>query len=121
VRLVVADNGPGITEGQRIKIFDPFFTTKFQGRGSGLAVVQGVLRTHSGAIRLDSTPGQGTAFQIFLSCTGESEKQEVITSGVALQQGISGATGRVLLIEDEDALRIAVAKTLKKRGFFESK
>jgi two-component system, cell cycle sensor histidine kinase and response regulator CckA len=118
VRLVVADNGSGITEEQRNKIFDPFFTTKFQGRGLGLAVVQGVVRTHGGAISLDSTTGEGTAFQILLPCTGESEKQNDITGGPAAARDVSPASGRVLLIEDEDALRIAVAKMLKKRGFF---
>lgn len=118
VRLVVADNGPGITDEQRSKIFDPFFTTKFQGRGLGLAVVQGVVRTHGGAIRVDSAPGQGTAFQILLPCTGESEKQDDVAGGFAVARELSPARGRVLLIEDEDALRIAVAKMLKKRGFF---
>jgi signal transduction histidine kinase len=117
VRLVVADNGPGISAEQRSKIFDPFFTTKFPGRGLGLAVVQGVVRTHAGAIKLDSTPGHGTTFQIFLPCADETEKGEPIVGGAVVARDMRPASGRVLLIEDEGALRIAVAKMLKKRGF----
>jgi signal transduction histidine kinase len=64
VRLEISDTGCGMTEEAKAKIFDPFYTTKFAGRGLGLAVVQGIVRTHGGAIHLVSTPGQGTTFQV---------------------------------------------------------
>jgi two-component system, cell cycle sensor histidine kinase and response regulator CckA len=118
IRLVVADNGPGITAAQRSKIFDPFFTTKFKGRGLGLAVVQGAVRTHGGAISLDSAPGQGTAFQILLPCIGESGSQDDLAGDSAVAQDVFSGSRTVLLIEDEEALRMAVTKMLKKRGFF---
>jgi two-component system, cell cycle sensor histidine kinase and response regulator CckA len=72
VRLEVSDTGCAMTEEAKLKIFDPFFTTKFAGRGLGLAVVQGIVRAHSGAINLLSAPGQGTTFQIVLSCSPKS-------------------------------------------------
>ena len=66
VRLEISDTGCGMTQEQQTKIFDPFFTTKFVGRGLGLAVVQGVVRTHGGSIVLESAVGRGTTFRILL-------------------------------------------------------
>ena len=66
VRLIVADNGCGMTPEIQAKIFDPFFTTKFAGRGLGLGAVQGIVRHHGGTVRVSSAPGQGSRFEIFL-------------------------------------------------------
>jgi len=48
------------------RVFDPFYTTKFTGRGLGLAVVAGIVRTHEGAVTVESKPGRGTVFRVYL-------------------------------------------------------
>ena len=69
--LEVVDNGSGIARGDRDRLFDPFFTTKFTGRGLGLATVMGVVRAMKGAIQLESEPGRGSCFRIYLPVVTE--------------------------------------------------
>lgn len=68
VQIVVADTGPGIAEDVRDRVFDPFFTTKDEGRGSGLglAVCQGIVRSHGGEIEVGGAPGRGARFAVRL-------------------------------------------------------
>ncbi len=117
LRLSVSDTGCGMTEEQKARIFDPFFTTKFAGRGLGLAVVQGIVRAHSGAIHLVSAPGQGTTFEILLPCDREPGERDQRDALPAAGDRIQGAAGTVLLVEDEGALRFSVAKMLRKQGY----
>jgi PAS domain S-box-containing protein len=117
VRLEVTDTGCGMTEEARAKIFDPFFSTKFAGRGMGLAVVRGIVRDHDGVLDVVSAPGQGTTFQVLLPCISKRalEIQNAITSPGAEQS--SARTGTILFVEDEEMLRRAVSKALRKIGF----
>jgi nitrogen-specific signal transduction histidine kinase/CheY-like chemotaxis protein len=117
LRLEVSDTGCGMTPETQAKIFEPFFSTKFAGRGLGLAVVQGIVRSHGGAILLKSVLGQGTRVQIFWPSAGEAVKQMCAEQPVSSARRTSGRPGTVLLIEDEESLRLAVSKMLRKNGF----
>jgi CheY-like chemotaxis protein len=113
IRLKVTDTGCGITDEIRSKMFDPFFTTKFAGRGLGLSVVQGIVRSHGGVLDVTSAPGQGCRIEILLPRASDVEG----ASGSSSQLQANGATlsGTILVIEDEDALRHAVSQMLRKR------
>jgi two-component system cell cycle sensor histidine kinase/response regulator CckA len=116
VRLEVLDSGCGVTDETTAKIFDPFFTTKFPGRGLGLAVVQGIVRAHGGAVQVASAPGKGAAFQVWLPCASKTASAvlDAMTS-VEMEQSKSWR-GTILVVEDEEILRRAVSKALRRRG-----
>ena len=115
VRLEVSDTGSGMTEEVQAKVFEPFFSTKFAGRGLGLAVAQRIVRDHGGAITLTSVPGHGTTFEVFLPCVGDTVQSG---QGEAAQESgmIPLLTGTILVVEDENELRIAVSKMLRRNG-----
>ena len=112
--LEVADTGCGIAAGDIEKVFEPFFSKKFVGRGLGLPVVLGIVKAHQGAITVESKPGRGSVFRVFLPLTTEAILQKPIQT----PQGQRAAgVGTVLVVDDEPALRKAVGFALKKSGF----
>jgi PAS domain S-box-containing protein len=117
VWLQVSDSGCGMTEETRGRIFDPFFTTKGgSGHGLGLAVVHGIVRSHGGAINVTSAPGRGTTFEVLLPCASELACQPADAARHETTVGSLDGYRSVLLVEDEDTLRIAIGKALRKRG-----
>jgi PAS domain S-box-containing protein len=73
----VTDTGCGIEETDMEKLFDPFFSSKFTGRGMGLAVVLGIVRAHGGAITVESTPGKGSSFRVFLPVVRDIKEKDL--------------------------------------------
>jgi len=116
--LEVNDDGPGIAEERRGRVFDPFFTTKEvgQGTGLGLTVAYAIVQEHSGRIWLTSSPA-GTSFFVELPVSGQHLNAPAAR---AAQQPISleAFKGlRVLVVEDEPALAVAVSEALEDAGF----
>jgi len=117
VRLRVSDTGCGMTKEIQDRIFDPFFSTKFSGRGLGLAAVQGIVRSHRGAIQLTSAPGEGTCFEILLPCAQVKGGPAEDACAPEPAAATASAATTVLVVEDEEMLRVAVCKMLRKKDF----
>jgi len=114
VRLSISDNGHGLDAATLERIFDPYFTTKAQdkGTGMGLAVVHGIVKGHGGSIQVDSTPGEGSRFEILFPIM---EKQTVSET----EELKALPTGRecILLVDDEDSLIDLGKNMLMKLGY----
>jgi PAS domain S-box-containing protein len=117
IRLMVSDTGCGMTEEVQARVFDPYFTTKFLGRGLGLAAVQGILRSHGAAINVLSTPGVGSTFEVLLPCAQGPRHETLQYSRPEVPDNGLPASGTILLVEDEDTLRMATSSGLQKAGF----
>jgi len=117
VRLEVSDTGRGMSEEEQARVFAPFFTTKFGGRGLGLAVVQGIVRAHGGGLDLISCRGHGTTVRIFLPCAREHVERDSVPGVFPVDPELAWGPRTVLLVEDEDALRLPLSKFLRKSGF----
>jgi len=120
--IEVSDDGPGIPPEVMDKIFDPFFTTKpvGEGTGLGLATVYGIVKQSDGWISVDSKMGEGAAFRVFLPVyeppAAALEPVAPVKPQRPAARDLSGA-GRILFVEDEDAVRGVAAKLLRARGY----
>jgi len=123
--IEVADNGPGIPPDVMAKIFEPFFTTKpvGEGTGLGLATVYGIVKQADGWIHVESAVGKGTAFRVFLPiyvapplAAGQAAPVRAPLKFKPAPRDLSGA-GRILFVEDEDAVRVVAARLLRARGY----
>ncbi|MGC8490742.1 MAG: FIST N-terminal domain-containing protein [Syntrophobacteraceae bacterium] len=101
--ISISDTGAGMPGETLEKIFDPFFSTKFIGRGLGLAVVLGIVTAYNGAISVESTPGKGSLFRVFLPLCRE-EAPRVLKTSAAPSESVQRG-GLILLVEDEAELR----------------
>jgi PAS domain S-box-containing protein len=115
VLLSVVDSGKGIPPDVLPRIFEPFFTTKAQGKGTGLglAMVYGIVRTHDGMIHVYSEPGVGTTFKIYLPASERAAE----TVGTKLDTIPPPGCERVLVVEDEPAVRRLVGRILQGAGY----
>jgi PAS domain S-box-containing protein len=112
VRIEVSDTGCGMDDETKARIFEPLFTSKRSGLGLGLPLVYDIIRRHQGDLRVDSTPGAGTKFTVFLHAT-----ELVPAAERALEKSIaSSAIRRILLVEDEELVATGIAAILEIDG-----
>jgi signal transduction histidine kinase/CheY-like chemotaxis protein len=114
IALRVTDSGCGMDAETMARIFDPFFTTKFTGHGLGLAAVLGIIRSHHGAIRVESEPGRGTTFTILLpALERQKTPREVSSAGSGEWKG----KGTILVVDDDQTVRKLTRKAVTLFGF----
>jgi two-component system cell cycle sensor histidine kinase/response regulator CckA len=116
VMLAVSDEGVGMDAETRKRVFEPFFTTKPEGEGSGLglATVHDVVQQAGGSIRVDSEPGLGTTFRIYLPCAGEAAELPAV---FAESPEPPGGTETVLVAEDSEPVREVTRELLRTLGY----
>ena len=122
VALAVEDTGTGIPPEIMTRILEPFFTTKEvgQGTGLGLATVYGIVRQTGGYLDIDSKVGEGTTFTIYLPRVHEGENKAEEVSSISVEEDTGrDLTGmaRIMLVEDEDAVRTFSARALANKGY----
>jgi len=129
VRIDIVDTGTGIPHDIIEKIFEPFFSTKEVGKGTGLGLstVYGIVKQTGGFVYVDSEPGKGTSFRIFLPRHHVEKEEAVVVEASAAKEASADAKpaprtdltgqGTILLVEDEEGLRSLNARGLRSRGY----
>ncbi len=114
--LSVADNGMGIPEHQLEHMFEPFFTTKEQGKGTGLglSMVYGAVKTHHGFVEVDSSPGKGSTFHIYIPLLKQRERA---VDSVQKLEATEGQSELILVANDEQVIREVIAEVLESMGY----
>ncbi len=118
VLLTFSDTGTGMDAATVDRIFEPFFTTKEVGEGTGLglSVVYGIVQEHNGVVSCESTPGEGTRFVVALPC-GDPSGVERRSPEASPPSPTQGAGQKVLIVDDEDLLRQAMSRLLRRHGY----
>jgi len=114
VKITIRDEGVGIPEQNLKRIFDPYFTTKPKGNGLGLATAYSIVKHHKGLITVESEVNKGSTFTLYLPAAAHVAVPE--ETGYAGVKELSG-TGRVLIVDDEEAIRTLVEFTLTHLGY----
>lgn len=116
VRIVVTDTGSGMTKDVLARIFDPFFTTKEFGKGTGLglATAMTIVKSHDGFINVYSEPRKGTRFDIYLPSNDAPLPSETAPSELEMP---SGNGELILVVDDEESIRMAAKATLERFGY----
>lgn len=112
IKIIVKDEGHGIPPDILPRIFEPYFTTKKKGHGLGLSTAYMIIKRHHGAITVDSEPGRGTTFHIYLPSLGEYVEPEVDRP-----DAYHGGHGRILVMDDEEDIREMAGEILKNMGY----
>ena len=115
VRLTIADTGRGIPDKDRTRIFDPYFTTKDKdkGTGLGLSVVLGIVKSHGGGIKCESTPGRGTVFEILLPAVQAQPESTKAPEAAPLP----GGSETILFVDDESMIANLNKERLERLGY----
>ena len=118
VQVQVKDTGIGMDEHIQARLFEPFFTTKEvgQGTGLGLAVVYGIIKQHHGTIQVQSQPGQGTTFSLYLPAI-EDRQESVEEQGSDVEMVLGGAGETILLVEDDPDIQLMMTMILQDAGY----
>ncbi|MCB2180857.1 MAG: transporter substrate-binding domain-containing protein [Desulfobulbaceae bacterium] len=116
IKITIQDTGSGINPKDIQKIFEPYFTTKELGKGTGmgLAVVHGIVRAHNGQIKIDSIPGEGTAFHVFLPI---DRNEDHSPNSQIIKKEVRGNNEKILLVDDEAKIAESQAKVLQEYGY----
>jgi len=113
--ITIRDDGSGMDQETLARIFEPFYTTKEPGKGTGmgLSVVHGIVQSYGGTIGVESTPGKGTTFKIFLPTTDI----EIAEGQIAKKEAPTQGSGKILFVDDEPALASLGQQFLESLGF----
>jgi signal transduction histidine kinase/sensor domain CHASE-containing protein/CheY-like chemotaxis protein len=118
VEVAVTDHGKGIPPAVLGWIFEPFFTTKPKGGGLGLATSFSIVRKHGGHIFVSSVEGKGTTFSVYLPARSEGAVPEMEShTETAAGQSQPLSSGRILVMDDEEAIRVLLSEMLQTKGF----
>ena len=115
LQLTVSDTGHGMNARTLDRIFEPYFTTKAKGKGTGmgLSVVEGIMRSHDGHITVESDPGRGSTFHLYLPLLD----RDLAASQVGQSRGVPKGSERILLVDDDESVLRLTRRMLERHGY----